>query len=104
MVDESGNLVCFLRGDSCSFITFETAKGKAALSAGFRHPSKDFVDAAKENPGFWLSASERHRMIVGTGGYQITQDGALVGGIGCGDATGEQDNLCVEAGAKAVSS
>src|SRR5215472_9298898 len=26
--DESGNLVYFLRGDSCSFITFETSKAR----------------------------------------------------------------------------
>lgn len=104
VVDESGHLVYFLRADSCSYITFETAKGKAALSAGFRRPSKEFVEAARENPGFWLSASERHGMIIGAGGYPITRDGALVGGIGCGGATGEQDHLCAEAGAKAVSS
>ena len=104
VVDESGNLVYFLRGDSCSFITFETAKGKAAMAAGFRRPTKDFIDAARENPTFWIGAGERLGMIVGSGGYPLTRDGALIGAIGCGGATGEQDHLCSEAGSKAVSS
>src|SRR6266404_838757 len=81
VVDESGNLVYFLRGDSCSFITFETAKGKAAMAAGFRRPTKDFIDAARENPAFWIGAGERLGMIVGSGGYPLTRDGALIGAI-----------------------
>jgi len=102
--DESGNLVYFLRGDTCSFITFETSKGKAALAAGFRRPTNDYLAAARENPTFWTGVSAELGMIIGPGGYPITRDGALIGGIGCGGALGEEDHLCAEAGAKAVSS
>jgi uncharacterized protein GlcG (DUF336 family) len=42
-------------------------------------------------------------MIIGAGGYPITRDGVLIGGIGCGGATGDEDHLCAEAGAKAIS-
>jgi len=101
--DESGNLVYFLRGDTCSFITFETSKGKAAFSAGFRRPTQDYLALARENPAFWTGVGESLGMIVGPGGYPITRDGVLIGGIGCGGALGEEDHLCAEAGAKAVS-
>ena len=104
VVDESGNLVFFLRGDTCSFITFETAKGKAAMAAGFRRPTKDYVPHAREDAAFWTGVGERLGMIVGPGGYPITREGVLVGGIGCGGALGEEDHLCAEAGAKAASS
>jgi uncharacterized protein GlcG (DUF336 family) len=104
VVDESGNLVFFSRGDTCSFITFETAKGKAAMAAGFRRPTKDYVPRAREDAAFWTGVGERLGMIVGPGGYPITREGVLVGGIGCGGALGEEDHLCAEAGAKAVSS
>lgn len=104
VVDESGNLVYFTRGDSCSFITFETAKGKAAMAAGFRRPTKDYVPLARENPAFWGGVGVTLDMIVGPGGYPITKDGVLIGGIGCGGALGDEDHLCAEAGAKAVSS
>ena len=102
--DESGNLVFFSRGDTCSFITFETAKGKAAMAAGFLRPTRDYVVNARENTAFWTGVGERLGMIVGPGGCPITRDGVLVGGIGCGGALGEEDHLCAEAGAKAVSS
>lgn len=102
--DESGNLVYFLRGDTCSFITFETSRGKAALAAGFRRPTQDYLAAARENPAFWTGVAGQLGGIVGPGGYPITRDGALIGGIGCGGALGEEDHLCAEAGAKAVSS
>ncbi|HXA72048.1 MAG TPA: heme-binding protein [Stellaceae bacterium] len=104
VVDESGNLVFFSRGDTCSFITFETAKGKAAMAAGFRRPTKDYVPHAREDAAFWTGVGERLGMIVGPGGYPITREGVLVGGIGCGGALGEEDHLCAEAGAKAASS
>src|SRR5579864_2593396 len=104
VVDESGNLVFFSRGDTCSFITFETSKGKAALAAGFRRPTADYMAAARENPTFWTGVSAELGMIIGPGGYPITRDGVLIGGIGCGGALGEEDHLCAEAGAKAVSS
>src|SRR5260370_19063540 len=81
---ESGNLVYFLRGDTCSFITFETSKGKAALAAGFRRPTNDYLAAARENPAFWTGVGEQLGMIVGPGGYPITRDAALIGGIGGG--------------------
>jgi len=103
VVDDAGHLVYFLRADGCAYLTFETAKGKAALSAAFRRPSREFVEAARENPGFWLNATQSHGMIIGAGGYPITRDGVLIGGIGCGGATGDEDHLCAEAGAKAIS-
>jgi glc operon protein GlcG len=101
--DESGNLVFFSRGDSCSFITFETAKGKAAMAAGFRRPTKDYVELAGKNAAFWAGVGAKLDMIIGPGGFPITKDGILIGGIGCGGALGEEDHLCAEAGAKAVS-
>jgi len=104
VVDESGNLVYFSRGDTCSFITFETAKGKAVMSAGFRRPSKDYLPAARENAAFWAGVGEKLDMVIGPGGHPITKNGVLIGGIGCGGALGEEDDLCAEAGAKAASS
>lgn len=104
VVDESGNLVYFSRGDTCSFITFETAKGKAVMAAGFRRPTNDYLSAARENPAFWGGVGAKLDMIIGPGGHPITRDGVLIGGIGCGGALGEEDNLCAEAGAKAASS
>jgi uncharacterized protein GlcG (DUF336 family) len=56
VVDESGHLVYFARGNSSGFISFETSN-----------------------------------------------DGVLIGAIGCGGATSEEDHLCAEAAAAAIS-
>jgi uncharacterized protein GlcG (DUF336 family) len=103
VVDESGHLVYFARGNSCGFISFETAKGKASMAAGFRRPTSSLVEASRENPAFWMEAASKLNGIIGAGGYPITSDGVLIGAIGCGGATSEEDHLCAEAAAAAIS-
>ena len=55
MVDESDNLVYFVRSDSSGFITFETARGKAVAAAGFRRPTDAYDTHFKGEPAFWAS-------------------------------------------------
>ncbi len=103
VVDESGNLVYFVRGDTSSFMTFETARGKAVTAAAFRRPTKDMLEGFKNNPAFWAGLAGELKLIPGEGGHPLTKDGVMIGGIGCGGGLGEEDHLCSEAGAKAVS-
>ncbi|HET7671929.1 MAG TPA: heme-binding protein [Burkholderiales bacterium] len=37
------------------------------------------------------------------GGAPILRQGRVIGGIGCGGGTGEQDQQCADAGAQALS-
>lgn len=104
VVDESGNLVHFSRGDDCGYITFETAKGKAVLCAGFRVPAKDLVSDAVSRAAFWASVSDKLGVVVTGGGYPLTLDGVLIGGVGCGGGHGPQDEDCARAAAEAVNS
>jgi uncharacterized protein GlcG (DUF336 family) len=104
VVDESGNLVYFVRGDQCSFITFETARGKAVMAAGFRRPGKDFNELFRANPAFWAAIAEPLKLVPGAGGYPLTHDGEMIGGIGCGGGAIGEDEVCAEAGARAISS
>ena len=102
VVDESGNLVYFVRGDTCSFITFETARGKAVAAAGFRRPTEAYDAHFKANPAFWASISANLKLVPGPGGYPLTRDGEMIGGVGCGGGLGGEDEICAEAGAKAI--
>ena len=104
VVDESGNMVYFVRGDTASFITFETARGKAILSAGFRRPTVQMLNGFKGNPAFWSGLAEKLKMQPGGGGDPLTRNGAIIGGVGCGGGLGDQDELCSAAGAAAVNS
>ena len=103
VVDESGNLVYFVRGDTSSFQTFETAKGKAVTAAAFRRPTRELLEGIRNNPAFWAGLSEQMGMVPGDGGHPLTKDGIMIGAIGCGGGLGDEDHLCSEAGAKAVS-
>jgi uncharacterized protein GlcG (DUF336 family) len=104
VVDESGNLVYFMRGDTCSFITFETARGKAVMAAGFRRPSEAYEPHFQSNPAFWASISANLKLVPGPGGFPLTRDGVMIGGVGCGGGLTGEDEACAEAGAKAISS
>jgi uncharacterized protein GlcG (DUF336 family) len=102
VVDESGNLVYFVRGDASSFITFETARGKAVAAAGFRRPTKDYEPHFQSHPAFWSSIAPNLKLVPGGGGYPLTRDGVMIGGVGCGGGLGGEDEACAEAGAKAI--
>lgn len=104
VVDESGNLVYFVRADECSFITAETAKGKAVMAAGFRRPTHDWLPHVRGNPAFWGAISGSLGLVPGGGGYPLTKDGVMIGGVGCGGGLGSQDEECAAAGAAAVNS
>lgn len=102
VVDESGNLVAFMRGDHTSFITFETARGKAVLAAGFRRPTQDYEPHFHQNPAFWASIAGNLKLVPGPGGYPLTKDGVMIGGVGCGGGLQGEDEICAEAGARAI--
>ena len=102
VVDESGNLVYFARGDTTSFITFETARGKAVAAAGFRRPTQDYEPHFQSHPAFWSSIAGNLKLVPGPGGYPLTRHGVMIGGVGCGGGLGGEDELCAEAGALAI--
>ena len=103
VVDESGNLVAFKRGDDCAFVTFETARGKAVLAAGFRLPTRVMAAQGPDRASFWASVSDKLGLVVAAGGYPITQDGVLIGAVGCGGGHGSLDEACAAAAAAATS-
>jgi uncharacterized protein GlcG (DUF336 family) len=102
VVDESGNLVYFARGDTTSFITFETARGKAVAAAGFRRPTQDYEPHFQSHPAFWSSIAGNLKLVPGPGGYPLTRDGVMIGGVGCGGGLGGEDEVCAAAGAAAI--
>jgi glc operon protein GlcG len=101
VVDESGTLVYFVKGDATGLHTFETARGKAVAAAAFRRPTTEMLDSIRNNPAFWASLAKLD-MVPGAGGYPLTQHGILIGAIGCGGGVGDHDEQCAEAGARAV--
>jgi glc operon protein GlcG len=106
VVDEAGRLVVTLKGDNTGFLSAETSRAKAFAAAAFRRSTREMVDMAKGNPVFWASlpAVSRGEALPSTGGVPIVVGGKVIGAIGCGGGSPEQDDECARAGAAAVAS
>ena len=104
VVDEAGRLVLCARGDGAGFFTPETSRAKAVAAAAFRRPTKDMGELREAAPAFWGNVATvlEGQGLPSIGGVPITSQGQVIGAIGCGGGTGEQDHICAEAGAATV--
>lgn len=104
VVDEGGRLVLTMRGDGTGFLTTETSRAKAVAAASFRRPTLDLARLHSTNP-FWsnVAAVTGGEALPTGGAVPILLEGRVIGAIGCGGGTPEQDHECALAGAKAVS-
>ena len=101
VVDEAGRLVLTMRGDRTGFFTTETSRAKAVAAAAFRRPTRDLVELQKTNPVFWnaVPTISRSELLPSTGAVPIILSGRVIGAIGIGGGTPEQDHDCATAGA-----
>jgi uncharacterized protein GlcG (DUF336 family) len=100
VVDAAGRLVYCARGDGTGFMTPDTARAKAVAAAAFRRATMDMVELRKSNP-FWdaLPSISRGEVLTTGGAVPILSAGRVVGAIGCGGGTPQQDHECAQAGA-----
>src|SRR4029453_1986688 len=105
VVDDAGRLVLSARGDGTGFFTPETSRGKAVAAAAFPRPTKDMANLRESSPAFWgnVATVPGGEALPSLGGGAIIGGGKVIGAVGCGGGTGEQDHLCAEAGAAAIS-
>lgn len=103
VVDEAGRLVLSARGDGTGFFSTETSRAKAMAAASFKKRTAELADMVAKG-GFWSIAPTvlQGQILPTLGGSPIMRGGRLVGAIGCGGGTGEQDQECSDAGAGAV--
>jgi len=104
IVDDAGRLVLCARGDGTGFLTPDTSRGKAVAAAAFRRSTKELVDLAKEHPAFWnaVPGLVPGQLLASTGAVPINRNDRVIGAVGCGGGTGEQDHECALAAAAAV--
>jgi len=104
VVDESGRLVYTARGDGAGFFSVNTSRAKAVAAANFKRSTKELGEMAARGPSFWtaVGAAVPGELLPSIGAVPIMANGRLIGAIGCGGGTGEQDHECALAGAEAV--
>lgn len=105
VVDEAGRLVLSARGDGTGFFSPETSRAKAVAAAAFRRPTSEMAATAAKGFGFWqvLPTITQGQVLPTLGGAPIVRGGRVIGGIGCGGGTAEQDQQCADVGAAALS-
>lgn len=103
VVDEAGRLVLSARGDGTGFFSPETSRAKAVAAAAFKRPTKELAELAAQG-GFWslMPTVLQGQALPTLGGTPIVRGGQVIGGIGCGGGTGQQDQESSDAGAVAV--
>ena len=99
IVDESGNLLFFQKGDAASLNTIDFAQRKARHAAAYGSPSKSGQDAMKNGNTEVLAFPN---YFPNQGGLPIQVEGRTVGGISASGAKSEIDEAIAQAGLDAL--
>ena len=97
VVDDGGNLMAFGRMDGAPILGVEGCQRKA-YTALFGVGTQDLYSAIKEDQSLVVGLSHFARATMIGGGLPIIVDGQVVGGIGVGGGSVEEDVACAQAG------
>ncbi|WP_160003873.1 heme-binding protein [Rhizobium sp. 18055] len=87
IVDEGCNLLAFVRMDGSRVLSIESATRKAMTAATTGQPTGGIAP----DKALLLAEATSGRMTNLLGGLPLIADGHIIGGIGVGSGTGEQD-------------
>jgi uncharacterized protein GlcG (DUF336 family) len=98
IVDSGCNLLAFYRMDGAKILSIESAIRKARTAANSGSPTGGITGELE----FRLAHATSGQLVNLKGGLPIIVDGNVVGGIGVGSQTGEQDLEVAQAGLTAI--
>jgi len=96
VVDESGVLKAFSRMDGAGPATVDIVQNKAYTAAAFRTATQALALRSQDQPTQIASFTTTPRVTLLPGGLPISVGGVVIGGIGAGGGTGEQDVLVAQ--------
>jgi uncharacterized protein GlcG (DUF336 family) len=101
VTDEAGNLLAFERMDGGKISSISIAVDKAFTGAAARKPTHVYNELCQPGqPTFGIHITNGgHFSIIG-GGFPVTVDGEVVGGVGISSGTAGQDVVVAEAALK----
>jgi uncharacterized protein GlcG (DUF336 family) len=99
IVDPHGTLVYYEKMEDTQYASANIAIGKAWGAATYRRPTRAFADVI--NKGGPATAT-LPGVIASPGGVPLMVDGKVIGAVGASGVTGDQDEQCSTAGAKAM--
>ena len=98
IVDAGGHLLAFARMDGAFAMSLETSLMKAKTAASYGEPTGNILAGVDIK----LAIATQGKRINLPGGLPIIIDGRVVGAIGVGSGTGEQDRQVAAAALKVV--
>ena len=98
VVDAGGQLLAFARMDGAFALSIDTALMKAITAASYGIPTGDIAAGIDIK----LAIATQGKRINLPGGLPVIVDGHVVGGIGIGSGTGEQDKDVAKAALMAL--
>lgn len=100
ILDAGRNLVAFARQDGAILAAVEVSQAKAYTAASLAMPTADLAGAVQPGgPFYGLAGSHGRPYIPFGGGLPLHRDGRLVGAIGVGGGSPDQDADIAAAGA-----
>ena len=103
IVDESGVLKAFSRMDEAPLLSVQIAQDKAYTAAGFAMSTDAWHEFVKDDPPLAAGATTGiDRLVIFGGGFPITIDEQVVGGIGVSGAHYSEDMEVASAALSAV--
>ena len=97
VVDDGGQLKGFVRMDGAKFLSIESSMRKAMTAASAGNPT----GGIPEDVQYKLAHATDGKLTNLQAGLPLIADGHIVGGIGVGSGTGEQDLVAAKAGVAA---
>ncbi|MEU2352581.1 heme-binding protein [Streptomyces misionensis] len=103
VLDAGGHLLAFRRDDRAVLISGETSTRKAYTALQLNTPTADLVDAVQPGGLFHTlpTALDRPLLFI-AGGVPVHRDGRLIGAVGVGGGTPEQDHGFATAAVRAL--
>ena len=93
IVDAGGSLLAYARMDGAFVLSFESSLMKAMTAASYGAPTGNIAAGVDLK----LAIATQGKRINLPGGLPIVIDGHVIGGIGVGSGTGEEDREVAEA-------
>ena len=98
VVDAGGHLLAFARMDGAFAMSFDTSLMKAKTAASYGEPTGNILAGVDLK----LAIATQGQRINLPGGLPIIVEGSIVGAVGVGSGTGEQDREVARAAVAAI--
>ena len=97
VVDEAGSLKAFRRMDGAPLLSVELATNKAYTAVSFGIPTHGWFDFIKNDPPLLHGIVHTPRLVLFGGGFPISDQDHVIGGIGVSGGHYDQDMAVAEA-------